>query len=696
LRFVYRRADADYDLELRVGRPDATVGDLAAALGARAGLLVDGREVRPDTSLGESGLLNGSRLAPAGSAAPVPAGAALADCGTKPIGVLRIVGGLEAGRSVPLSVGRVVLGRGHEADVHVECADVSRAHCVVEVAEDGAVSIADLGSVNGTDVNGRRISSPAQLGPDDLVSLAGKVFLRVLSTDQLGPVHHVNPVREARPGGTLPFNRAPRLAEPAGPPPVELPRAPRGAGKTPFSVSMLLGPLLLAAAMVVVMRDLTYAFIAALTPVVFLGEFAEERTRGRFSLRRGRREYAARLQEAFTQLAARQARELQQRHAAFPDPAEVLFRAEAPGLRLWERRSGAADFLRVSVGLADQLWASPVEQRERDPEPDPALAVVLAATAFLPQVPVAVELAAGGVLGLEGDRGAMLAVARSLLCQAVVASGPADVTVAVFADEGRIAEWDWTKWLPHGADVRSGSARYVAAGPEQSEALARSLLMTAGRTSLGADTAARQPVVLVIVDGVSLLEGRPCPLRELLSGTSVPCGGIVITDRLPALCTATLTANTDGVGSLRRVTTGEELNGILLSGTARGTAAELARALARFEDPELRVDGAGLPDSINLLPLLDLPEPSGPAIARRWRDRAGPVRDRPGRRRPARADRRDHRLGQERTAQDPDREHGRRHRPGAPDLRAGGLQGWRRAGRVRPAATCRRARDRPR
>jgi S-DNA-T family DNA segregation ATPase FtsK/SpoIIIE len=133
-------------------------------------------------------------------------------------------------------------------------------------------------------------------------------------------------------------------------------------------------------------------------------------------------------------------------------------------------------------------------------------------------------------------------------------------------------------------------------------------------------------VLLVVVDGARLLEGRPCPLRELLAGTSVACGGIVLTQRLPALCTSILSVDIDGAGALKRVTTGEEVSDILVTGIGEPDARRLARAVARFEDPELRVDGAGLPDQINLLPLLDLPDISPAAVAQRWRDGAQALR----------------------------------------------------------------------
>jgi len=244
---------------------------------------------------------------------------------------------------------------------------------------------------------------------------------------------------------------------------------------------------------------------------------------------------------------------------------------------------------------------------------------------------VAVDLADGGVVGLEGDRAAALAAARSMLCQAVAGSGPADVAVAVFVDEDRSADWDWTKWLPHGADPRSGSSRLVAVGAERCEALARNLLSELGATATARETdgGARgvgAPVLLVVVDGATLLEGRPCSLRDLLGGGAGPVGGIVLTGRLPALCTEVLAVTPDGSGRLRRVATGERIDDVLVAGMTRRRARELARALARFEDPELKAEGAGLPDRVALLPLLELPAPLDAAVAERWRCAADALR----------------------------------------------------------------------
>ena len=639
MRFVHRDAGVEREWEVRLGRPDAEVAELAAALGAVGrGLVIDGRPSPPGAPLAGSGLVMGSEVVLADAAADPFAGPrrprepdATATTALDPGAVVRIIGGLDAGLSLPVRPGRVRLGRGEEAEVRVACADVSRLHCEIEVGEDGRVTVADLGSRNGTDVNGVRLTGPARIGPDDVVCAAGRVPFRVLPAEALGPVAYLNPAREAGPGGTLPFNRAPRVAAPATEEPVRLPEQPKRSQGQPLRISSIVAPLVLAGVMVLVLKDAAYALIALFSPVIMLGTMLEDRTRGRFSLRRGKREYAARSTEAREQLAERREEQRARLHAEFPDVAELGYRAAAPGLRLWERRRGAADFLKVSAGLADLTWTPPVDRgRRNDQEPDAALAEALATAARLTQVPVRVDLSEGGVLGLEGDRAAALAAARSMLCQAVTESGPADVAIAVFADEDRIGDWDWTKWLPHGADQRSGSSRLVAVGAEPAEVLARSLLSEFGATSpTGRDSDAQRagtPALLVVVDGATLLEGRPCALRDLLGGRATAVSGIVLTRRLPALCTEVLSVSVDGSGRLRRVATGEHVEDVLIAGMTRRRARELARSLARFEDPELKAEGSGLPDRVGLLPLLELSGPLDTALNGRWRATAESLR----------------------------------------------------------------------
>ena len=75
------------------------------------------------------------------------------------------------GRVVPLSSNRVVIGRSRECDVRVEDGNVSRRHA--ELSRDGGSdwTVVDLGSTNGTEVNGRRITKRTSLDDGDRIGV---------------------------------------------------------------------------------------------------------------------------------------------------------------------------------------------------------------------------------------------------------------------------------------------------------------------------------------------------------------------------------------------------------------------------------------------------------------------------------------------------------------------------------------------
>lgn len=77
------------------------------------------------------------------------------------------------GQSVAVGASLVV-GRG-EADLVVDDAEISRRHAVVR-ARDGELEVEDLGSLNGTWVNGARIEAPTRLRPGDTIRLGQTTF----------------------------------------------------------------------------------------------------------------------------------------------------------------------------------------------------------------------------------------------------------------------------------------------------------------------------------------------------------------------------------------------------------------------------------------------------------------------------------------------------------------------------------------
>lgn len=92
--------------------------------------------------------------------------------------VLQRVTGSGKAEAVPVAKPAFVLGRGTDCDLRVAVADVSRRHCAVSV-EDHSVLVQDLGSSNGTFVNGDRVSQ-ARLSPGDVLTVANVCFVLIV------------------------------------------------------------------------------------------------------------------------------------------------------------------------------------------------------------------------------------------------------------------------------------------------------------------------------------------------------------------------------------------------------------------------------------------------------------------------------------------------------------------------------------
>jgi pSer/pThr/pTyr-binding forkhead associated (FHA) protein len=77
---------------------------------------------------------------------------------------------LDDGPPIELVKDVTLIGRNEDCDVRFEPKSVSKIHCVL-VKTDGLVLVRDLGSTNGTRVNGKRVRRGALL-PNDHVAIA--------------------------------------------------------------------------------------------------------------------------------------------------------------------------------------------------------------------------------------------------------------------------------------------------------------------------------------------------------------------------------------------------------------------------------------------------------------------------------------------------------------------------------------------
>lgn len=88
---------------------------------------------------------------------------------------LRVVGGKHGGQIIPLDRKKFLIGREADCQLRPNSELVSRHHCVFTV-DDFSVRLRDLGSTNGTVVNGERIRKEVVLNPGDHVVVGSLEF----------------------------------------------------------------------------------------------------------------------------------------------------------------------------------------------------------------------------------------------------------------------------------------------------------------------------------------------------------------------------------------------------------------------------------------------------------------------------------------------------------------------------------------
>lgn len=464
-RPVVPRGACDVLVTAPAGTALATVASGLAAVvaGGEGPVVLYAESERLDAqrcTLGEPPLIDGAVLSLGSPAEPGPelAGAAAQ---------LHVVAGPDAGGVHLLHGGQIRVGRSADADVPLDDPDVSRLHCAVTLTPDGQVTVTDLGSTNGTTVDGHEITDrPVRLTPGSLLRL-GESALRFTAGDGTGGALPTAPdgeghvrvrvtasaddPRSAPPeAGRTPsdgthhaygsagwgaagedgqggahgaFGRtsrtdAPLVPQQGGAPDAESTRVgtpPRG---TPVPRTLRKRSGLSAWA-----RRLTGARDDELGPadheddVYGAGSDAESPPP------------AGPTPEDLAVAAAARTPE------SWPDPAALLLTALGPGPRLWERGPGHPEALAVRLGTVDR--ATPDER------------------GLLPAVPVTVSLREAGALGLAGPRERLTGLARAVVAQLAALHSPDALEIVLLSTDRarpapeRTAEWSWLGWLPH-------------------------------------------------------------------------------------------------------------------------------------------------------------------------------------------------------------------------------------------------------
>ncbi|MYW64736.1 FHA domain-containing protein [Streptomyces sp. SID8379] len=452
----------------------AVASGLAAAVAggdAPSSVLYAGHE-RLDAQrclLGEPPLTDGAVLSLGGPSDPGPDPDSAA-------AQLHVVAGPDAGGVHLLHGGQVRIGRSADADVPLDDPDVSRLHCAVTLAPDGQVTVADLGSTNGTSAEGRPLGErPVRLAPGALLRL-GESALRVVAAGDTartaplatapdgegqvrvaleaadapkmadtGPSAHSDETRHAygdaswgAAGDSAPGGAQPVVPEQGGAPDVErtrvgtpprgteLPRAPRRRG----GLGRLLrrGPG----------RD------ERDDPYGEYGDDTEHALHEPYVLRAPQQADAP--GDTGTPAPAPAPHGTAE---TWPDAATLLLTALGPGPRLWERGPGHPESLAVRLGTVDRTGPG--------------------GAGLLPAVPVTVGLTEAGALGLAGPRARLAGLARSVVAQLAALHAPDGLEIVLISTDRsrpepqRVAEWSWLGWLPHVRPAHGQDCRLLLA-----------------------------------------------------------------------------------------------------------------------------------------------------------------------------------------------------------------------------------------
>lgn len=459
-------------------------------------------------TLGEPPLIDGGVLSLGAPAEPEPH-PELDDAPPQ----LHVVAGPDAGGVHLLHGGQIHLGRSADADVPLDDPDVSRLHCAVTVGPDGRVSVADLGSTNGTTLDGTRVGTrPVRLTPGALLRIGesalrlapgggprirtapdgeGHVRVSPAAPDGEGAAHTRVPADDAH--GTPPeppsdpthhaygsaswgaSGGAPGSAGVQGHGSVEPPVVVPGQGGAPLIESRGgstsggsgdthggrsgIGPLgdAMGASPGTTAQDPAAEEAPATsrrkgTPL--RGTDVPQGLRRRGGLTAWARRLAGGRGEqdaAGRETSSYDSPDSYDDESAPSAPAPSATVPQAP-----EAWPDPAALLLTALGPSARLW-------ERGPGHPEALTVRLGTadraapdgSGLLPAVPVTADLREAGALGLAGPRARLDGLARAVVAQLAALHSPESLEIVLIsADRSRptrerTAEWSWLGWLPH-------------------------------------------------------------------------------------------------------------------------------------------------------------------------------------------------------------------------------------------------------
>lgn len=415
--------------------------------------------------------------------------------------------------SSPFSIS---IGRDGGNDICYRLPYVSGSHARLE-GKDGKIFLTDLGSANGTFVNGNRIRS-CEVRPGDTIHinglkiLPGKGFLSINNPDGLvtcskklypfvpepvPPLPQEQEEEALEPSGV--FYRSPRFKRDVETArfTIDAPPAPPSGDTTPMMLvlgpSMTMGMVSLSTGFFTLYNVLGSggSFISAMPSLVMsigmlLGtvmwpiltkSFEKKNRRKKEEQRRGRyRQYLAETRKKIEEEGFRQRRILEENIVTLED---CIDRIRNSRRNLWERTYRHNDFLMLRLGIgslpidAEFRFQEEKFTLEEDPLQKEMYDLCLGQHEVA-SVPISLSLRDTPIVGVTGQRSDTVAYARGLALEIAALHSYDEVKMVFIYGEKEQEEWDFARWLPHTWD-EADSMHYMVSSPAEAREISASL-----------------------------------------------------------------------------------------------------------------------------------------------------------------------------------------------------------------------------
>ncbi|MDQ2836243.1 MAG: FtsK/SpoIIIE domain-containing protein [Actinomycetota bacterium] len=528
-----------------------------------------------------------------------------------------------AGSTVPLERGLTagvcyLIGRADDCDLRIGDPTLAAHHARLSVGADLRVTVSPVDEQARVHLDGTLVTSDGLPVPVGGSIELGASVIGVQPGSESG--HEVaakaDLVRDGQ--GQLAYNRPSRIRPPRPAMFLRLPGpAPQGSEKAPLPWAMATIPIAMAGVIAFISGQPAMLIMSLASPVLVVSNFFTQRRstsrRGQSALRRWRdeRENAhRRLAELTGAVRAELLRDL-------PDPAEIRRICTLPGVRLWERRRTDSDALLLRVGVGEVLL--PVRLEGGDPgavPPEPAIS----------PVPVSVDLASAGVLGIAGDPVIARALARWQLLQLAALRSPRDLRIVLLCGDNTAPDWQWLRWLPH---IQGGSPQapviMIGNSTESRTQRVAELLreLDERREATRSDHSVEfAEQILLVIDGARRLRTINGLTRLLREGPAADLFAICIDDdrsRLPEEATAEVIVDAaDPTLGRLEATRSASQSRLLLDLLTPALAEECARALAPIQHVGGEDDAAVLPGAVRFVDLLGVELEDPEWVTARW------------------------------------------------------------------------------